>query len=197
MIGRRLRLAGALTGLVVFMVGLAYAAVPLYRAFCQATGFDGRPKRATAVQFTPIARKLRVRFDTNVRDLPWQFTAERETAEAQIGKAGMAYFRVKNTSDHPITARAVYNISPEAAAAYFIKTQCFCFSDQTLAAGQEAEFPVIFFVDPKFATDPSTTKLDEIVLSYTFFPAPPSGALTPASAPKASAEMKKVPPKVG
>ena len=84
----------------------------------------------------------------------------------------MAYFRVKNTSDHAITGRASYNVFPESAAAYFIKTQCFCFSDQTIKAGQEIEFPVIYFVDPKFATDSSTEDLNEIVLSYTFYPAP-------------------------
>ena len=165
-------IAGLLVGVIAFMLALAFAAVPLYHAFCKATGFDGTPKRAAAAHFSPINRKLTVRFDTNVRTLPWTFVAEQQTAEVQIGKAGMAYFRVKNTSGHDRTGRASYNVFPESAAAYFIKTQCFCFSDQTIKAGQEIEFPVIYFVDPKFATDSSTEDLNEIVLSYTFYPAP-------------------------
>ena len=165
-------IAGLLVGVIVFMLALAFAAVPLYHAFCEATGFDGTPRRQATAHFTPIHRKLTVRFDTNVRKLPWKFESEQQSALVQIGKAGMAYFKVKNMSDHAITGRASYNIFPESAAAYFIKTQCFCFSDQTIKAGQEIEFPVIYFVDPKFATDSSTEDLNEIVLSYTFYPAP-------------------------
>ena len=165
-------IAGLLFGVILVMLAMAFAAIPLYHAFCEATGFNGTPRRQASAHFTPINRKLTVRFDTNVRDIPWKFTAEQQTAEVQIGKAGMAYFRVKNTSDHAITGRASYNVFPESAAAYFIKTQCFCFSDQTIKAGQEIEFPVIYFVDPKFATDSSTEDLNEIVLSYTFYPAP-------------------------
>jgi len=170
---RRIRLvAAALVALVVGMVGLAYASVPLYRLFCQATGFNGAPKRAEKAIFTPIDRRITVRFDTNVRNLPWDFTAEQATMTAQLGKAGLAYFHVRNRSDHAIRGRAAYNIYPESAAAYFIKTQCFCFSDQTIEAGQDITFPVIFYVDPKFVKDSSTSQLTEIVLSYTFYPAP-------------------------
>ncbi len=175
---RRRWVAGGLAVLVCAMVGLAYASVPLYRAFCAATGFNGTARRAERAVFTPIDRKLTVRFDTNVRGLPWDFQPEQATSTVQIGKAGLAYFRVKNHSDHAIRGRAAYNVSPEAAAAYFIKTQCFCFSDQTIAAGQEVTFPVIYYVDPKFAKDSSTTDLSEIVLSYTFYPAPDSAPPT-------------------
>jgi cytochrome c oxidase assembly protein subunit 11 len=171
---RRLMVAGGLAVLVCAMVGLAYASVPLYRAFCEATGFNGVTRRAERAVFTPIDRKLTVRFDTNVRGLPWDFEPEQATSTVQIGKAGLAYFRVKNRSDRPIRGRAAYNVSPEAAAAFFIKTQCFCFSDQTIAAGQEVTFPVIYYVDPKFAKDSSTSALSEIVLSYTFYPVPES-----------------------
>jgi len=146
--------------------------VPLYRAFCAATGFNGTARRAESASFTPIARKLTVRFDTNVRGLPWDFEAEQATATVQMGKAGLAYFKVRNNSDHAITGRAAYNIAPESAAAYFIKTQCFCFNDQSIAAHTEMTFPVIYYVDPKFATDTSTRGLSEITLSYTFYPAP-------------------------
>ena len=178
---RRRLVAGGLVVLVCAMVGVAYAAVPLYRAFCAATGFDGTARRAEKAIFTPIDRKLTVRFDTNVRGLPWDFEPEQATSTVQIGKAGLAYFRVKNRSDHAIRARAAYNVSPEAAAAYFIKTQCFCFNDQTIAAGQEVSFPVIYYVDPKFAKDSSTSALTEIVLSYTFYPVPESAPASPAA----------------
>ena len=179
---RRRWIAGGLAVLVCAMVGLSYASVPLYRAFCAATGFNGQARRAERAVFTPIDRKLTVRFDTNVRGLPWDFQPEQATSTVQIGKAGLAYFRVKNHSDHAIRGRAAYNVSPEAAAAYFIKTQCFCFNDQTIAAGEEVSFPVIYYVDPKFAKDSSTSALTEIVLSYTFYPAPDSApSARPAS----------------
>ena len=178
---KRRRIAAALALIVVAMVGVAYASVPLYRAFCAATGFNGQAKRADKAVFTPIARKITVRFDTNVKDLPWDFQATAPTAEAQLGKAGLAYFKVKNRSNAPLRGRAAYNVFPEAAAAYFIKTQCFCFSDQTLAAGQEVSFPVIYYVDPKFAKDSSTSALTEIVLSYTFYPAPDSAPTGPST----------------
>ncbi len=179
---KRLRnVALILVGVVVVMVGVAYASVPLYRAFCQATGFNGTARRADKAIFTPIDRRITVRFDTNTRDLPWDFEAEQATVTTQLGKAGLAYFKVKNRADHAIRARAAYNIYPESAAAYFIKTQCFCFSDQTIEAGQEVTFPVIFYVDPKFAKDSSTSALSEITLSYTFFPTPDAKPTSPRS----------------
>ena len=178
---KRRKVAAVLALLVVAMVGVAYASVPLYRAFCAATGFNGQARRADKASFTPIARKITVRFDTNVKDLPWDFAAAAPTAEAQLGKAGLAYFKVKNRSNAPMRGRAAYNVFPEAAAAYFIKTQCFCFNDQTIAAGQEVSFPVIYYVDPKFAKDSSTSALTEIVLSYTFYPVPESAPASPAA----------------
>jgi len=169
-------IGGLLAVVVVAMIGLAYASVPLYRAFCAATGFNGTARRAERAVFTPIDRRLTVRFDTNIRDLPWVFEPEQTTVTVQLGKAGLAYFRVKNNADHALIGRAAYNIAPESAAAYFIKTQCFCFSDQSIPAHQEVTFPVIFYVDPKFATDTSTNTLSEITLSYTFYPAPDAPA---------------------
>lgn len=162
---------------VVFaMVGAAFAAVPLYRAFCQATGFNGVARRVEKIDFKPSDRRITVRFDTNVRGLPWAFNAEQVTETVQLGKASLAYFKVKNTGARDLTGRAAYNLYPEASGAYFIKTQCFCFNDQTLKAGEEATFPVIFYVDPKFASDSSTAGLSEITLSYTFYPAPDAKA---------------------
>ena len=156
---------------VVFagMIGAAYAAVPLYRAFCQATGYDGTVSRASAAPSKVLDRKLTVRFDANTRDIPWDFKAEQVSQDLRIGDTGLAFFHVKNNSDRPITGRASYNVVPEQAAAYFHKLECFCFSDQTLQPGQEADFPVVYFVDPQYASDPETTGGDEITLSYTFF----------------------------
>lgn len=173
-----LRVLSLCVAVVAAMVALTAKAPDLYRAFCQATGFNGTVKRAASAHFTPIARTLSVRFDTNVRGLPWTFSAEETSQTAQLGRAGMAYFKVKNTGATALTGRAVYNLSPESAAAYFIKTQCFCFDDQTIAAGQEITFPVIYYVDPKFAQDVDTRRLQEVTLSYTFYPS----TKTPAAA---------------
>lgn len=156
---------------VVFagMIGAAYAAVPLYRAFCQATGYDGTVSRASVAPSKVLDRKLTIRFDANARDIPWDFTANQVSQQLRIGDTGLAFFHVKNNGDRPITGRASYNVVPEQAAAYFHKLECFCFSDQTLQPGQEADFPVVYFVDPQYASDPETTGGDEITLSYTFF----------------------------
>jgi cytochrome c oxidase assembly protein subunit 11 len=153
------------------MVGMAYASVPLYKAFCQLTGFDGTIRKAEVAPDTVLDRKLTIRFDANVRDLPWKFTAEQTTQSVRIGQTGLAFFKVTNNGDQPITGRAVYNVVPEAAGAYFQKLECFCFSDQTIPAGKTIEFPVVYFVDPKFADDLETKGKGEVTLSYTFYPA--------------------------
>ena len=153
-----------------FMVGAAFAAVPIYRMFCQLTGFDGTPQRATAASDQVLGRTLTIRFDANVRDLPWTFTAEQTSQEAKIGETKIAFFKVTNNSDKPITGRALFNVVPEQAGPYFQKLQCFCFSDQTIAAGATVDMPVLYYVDPKFADDINTKGKQEVTLSYTFFP---------------------------
>jgi cytochrome c oxidase assembly protein subunit 11 len=152
------------------MVGAAYAAVPIYRAFCQLTGFDGTPRRAEQASDTVLSRKITVRFDANVRDLPWTFTAVQTSQEAKIGETKLAFFKVRNNSDKPITARALYNVVPEQAGPYFHKLQCFCFEDQTIAAGAEVDMPVLYYVDPKWVSDIDTRGKTEVTLSYTFYP---------------------------
>jgi cytochrome c oxidase assembly protein subunit 11 len=161
----------ALICAVVFagMVGAAFAAVPLYRAFCQATGYGGTVRRAEVAPTTVLARKLTIRFDANTRNIPWDFKADQVSQQVRIGDTGLAFFHVKNNGDKAITGRASYNVVPEQAAVYFQKLECFCFSDQTLQPGQSADFPVVYFVDPQYATDPETTGGQEITLSYTFF----------------------------
>jgi cytochrome c oxidase assembly protein subunit 11 len=164
----------ALACLVVFavMTGAAFAAVPLYRIFCQTTGFAGAVPRANRAPGRVLARKLTVGFDTNVRDLPWTFKPEVTSQTLNIGATGLAFFTVTNNSDKPLTGRAAYNVAPDQAGYYFRKLQCFCFSDQTIPAHTTMRFPVVYFVDPKFASDPDTKDFTNVTLSYTFFPAP-------------------------
>jgi cytochrome c oxidase assembly protein subunit 11 len=156
---------------VVFagMVGAAYAAVPLYRAFCQVTGFDGTVRKAEKAPTKVLDRKVTVRFDANVHDIPWDFRAEQVSQQVRIGETGLAFFRVKNNGDRAITGRASYNVVPEQAGPYFQKLECFCFSNQTLQPGQSVDFPVVYFVDPGYVSDPETKGGGEITLSYTFF----------------------------
>jgi cytochrome c oxidase assembly protein subunit 11 len=153
------------------MVGAAFAAVPLYRAFCQATGFDGTVRRADKAPDEVLAKTLTIRFDANVRNLPWTFEADQVSQQAKIGETKLASFKVTNHADHPVTGRAVFNVVPEQAGPYFEKLQCFCFSDQTIGAGQTVDMPVLYFVDPKYANDFETRNKPEITLSYTFYPA--------------------------
>jgi cytochrome c oxidase assembly protein subunit 11 len=165
----------ALICAVVFvaMVGAAFAAVPFYRAFCQATGFNGAVKRAAPTSASTISAKtIVVRFDTNVRrGLTWTFQPEQASQTVHLGENKLAFFRATNTGDKAVTGRALYNVLPESAGPYFSKLECFCFKNQTLKPGESAEFPVVYTVDPRFATDPDTRTQGEITLSYTFFPA--------------------------
>ena len=184
---RQTRTAAALVLLVAAMVGLAFASVPLYRLFCQVTGFDGTTQRASAAGTEVLDRTAIVRFDTNVRGLPWRFTAEQASQTVRIGASSMAYFSVTNTSDKPMTGVAMYNVVPESAGAHFRKLQCFCFDAQTIAAGQTVEFPMIYFIDPEITRDFETKGVDEITLSYTFFPqagGKPAGAVKVQTAAK-------------
>jgi cytochrome c oxidase assembly protein subunit 11 len=161
----------ALICLMVFsgMIGAAYASVPLYKRFCQLTGFGGTVRQADAAPTTVLERPITIRFDTNVRDLPWSFKAEQNSQTLKIGSTGLAFFKVTNSSNQTLTGRASYNVVPDTAGPYFQKLECFCFKAQTLKPGQSIDFPVVYFVDPKFATDEETRGTQEITLSYTFF----------------------------
>ena len=177
----------AICGVAFFgMVGAAYAAVPLYKLFCQATGFDGTVRKAVAKPTKVLDRKIEIRFDANVRNLPWDFTALQTSQTVRIGDTGLAFFKVTNRGDKPMTGRAIYNVVPEQAGPYFQKLECFCFSNQTIAPGQTVEFPVVYFVDPGFVDDVDTKGKSEITLSYTFFPAVPdaAGAKQAATTPR-------------
>ena len=162
--------------LVAGMAALGYAAVPLYRIFCQATGLGGATGRATAADLPRSAtdRMVRIRFDTNVSPrLPWRFRPENPYDDVAVGARDMAFFVAKNNSAKPITGTASFNVTPAQAGAYFKKIQCFCFTQQTLKPGEEVRMPVIFFIDPKMLKDHDADDVQEITLSYTFFPVEP------------------------
>ena len=170
---RNKRLALICGGVFAGMVAMAFAAVPFYRAFCQATGFAGTARRAYAPPATISSRTVLVAFDTNVRGLAWSFTPDVASQVVHLGASNLAFFRVTNTSDQPLTGRAVYNVAPGSAGFFFSKLECFCFTNQTLAPHQTAEFPVVYYVDPRFGLDDDTKTIKQITLSYTFFPARP------------------------
>ena len=187
-------------GVAVGMVGMAYAAVPLYRVFCQATGFDGTVRRGEGPIGAALDQKLTVRFDTNVRGLPWAFKPEVSSQEIQIGAPSQAWFKIRNDGDTPITGRAVYNVTPESAATYFIKTECFCFKDQTIPAHTEMRFPVIYYVQPGFVKDRDTKTFQEITLSYTYYPSTKvaqGAAIAPVPAALAKTAAIKPPEALG
>jgi cytochrome c oxidase assembly protein subunit 11 len=162
--------AFACAGLVGAMVGLSFAAVPLYRMFCQITGYGGVPQRAEAAPEIVLDRTIRVRFDANVdKALPWSFKPVDGVIEVKIGESSLAFFKASNTSSEPVAGTAIFNVSPELAARYFAKIECFCFKRQTLEPGASMEMPVSFFIDPKLVEDEDTKNLSEITLSYTFY----------------------------
>jgi cytochrome c oxidase assembly protein subunit 11 len=171
-LARRNGRTAALAGLLVLaMVGLAYASVPLYRLFCQVTGFDGTTMRASAAPGPVAGKEVAVRFDANTAlTLPWRFAPEKSREIVTIGEREMAFFTAKNLSARPITGTATFNVSPTQAGKYFSKIQCFCFTEQTLKPGEEVRMPVVFFVDPKILQDPDSAPISEITLSYTFYP---------------------------
>ncbi|MCA1653646.1 MAG: cytochrome c oxidase assembly protein [Sphingomicrobium sp.] len=166
---RRVGLIGAL--IVAAMAGLAFASVPLYRIFCEATGFDGTTGRAATAPGPIAAGSVAVRFDANVApNLAWRFEPEQERVVVRPGAKTQIFYDATNLTARNITGQAVYNVTPTQVGKYFSKIACFCFSEQTLKPGEHVRMPVVFFVDPKLKTDPGTRDIDEITLSYTFYP---------------------------
>lgn len=165
------RVAALVLSVFVGMVGLAYASVPLYRAFCQKTGFGGTTQRADAAPAIATDKFITVRFDANTAgSLGWDFHAEQTVMKVKIGEQNMAHYSAKNNTDKTVIGTAIFNVTPAEAGAYFDKIQCFCFTEQTLKAGESADLPVVFFVDPAILDDPDSKAVSEITLSYTFFP---------------------------
>ena len=158
-------------GVVAGMVGLSFAAVPAYRAFCQVTGWGGTTQRAPAPADRTLARQVTVRFDATVgQGLDWKFHPEQPSQTLHIGETGLAFFEAENRSAKPVTGRATFNVSPAKAGIYFKKIECFCFTEQTLAPGQKIDMPVTYFVDPALADDKNLDDVETITLAYTFFP---------------------------
>ncbi len=178
-------------GVALFMVGAAYAAVPLYDLFCRTTGFDGTPRSGAQAQSTVpiIDRTISVRFDANVAPgLSWKFSAETPEIELKLGEVKTAYYNVRNTGTEPAAGMATYNVQPDLAGSYFVKLQCFCFTEQVLQPGEERDEAVVFYVDPALVNDRDIAALPTITLSYTFFAAR-NGA--PEVAPVKSADTRK------
>ena len=165
------------TGFALAMLALGFASVPLYRLFCQVTGFGGTTMRATesdAAMATRLAQSagagtISIRFDASKdRAMPWRFVAAQPTQQVAIGQRQMAFYTARNLSGQPVTGRATFNVEPEQAGAYFNKIQCFCFTEQTLQPGEEVRMPVLYYVDPKALDDPNMEGVEQITLSYTF-----------------------------
>jgi len=163
-------IAGTLVMLIGGMVGLSFAAVPLYRMFCEATGYAGTPQLRGASAPGGTDRTIAVRFNaTTSPGLPWRFAPNEAAVTVKLGEDRLAYYVGQNRSQQPVTGVATYNVTPEKVGRYFHKTACFCFDEQTLAPGQEMQFPLSFWVDPAIASDPDTRDVTTITLSYTFF----------------------------
>ena len=164
--------AFSVLAIVAVMVGLSYAAVPLYRVFCRATGYGGTPQIATGGPVVKGTRVVNVHFDANVAPgLPWHFEPETTELPVKTGSTVTVYFRVRNLSGRDTAANAQYNITPDVGGFYFNKVACFCFSEQHLGPDETAELPVVFFLDPKLEEDPTMKSVDTMTLSYTFFAA--------------------------
>nr|WP_294514199.1 cytochrome c oxidase assembly protein [uncultured Rhodopila sp.] len=197
--GRRNIVTGwALAAVIAGMVGMSFAAIPLYRMFCAATGYAGTPSIGLAAAPGASGPTIRVRFnaDTNPA-LPWIFAPDQSEVKLKLGDEQVAFYHAANQSSEAVTGRALYNVTPDKVGKYFHKTACFCFNEQTLAANQSMEFPVSFWVDPAIRDDPNTADVKVITLSYTFFrsldDAAKTGALTKAGphvGPMTAAEAK-------
>lgn len=166
------RTAALMALLAVAMVGLAFASVPLYRLFCQVTGFGGTTMRAAeGSQPGAVGRMISVRFDANVAsDLGWRFRPVDPTRRVAIGARNIALYEARNLTGRTVVGTATFNVTPSQAGQYFTKIQCFCFTEQRLEPGQSIEMAVSFFVDPAFATDEETKNFSELTLSYAFYP---------------------------
>ncbi|XP_052190692.1 cytochrome c oxidase assembly protein COX11, mitochondrial isoform X2 [Diospyros lotus] len=168
-----------LTGLVFAMVGCSYAAVPLYRRFCQATGYGGTVQRRESVEEkiarhaqegTATTREIVVQFNADVADgMPWKFIPTQREVRVKPGESALAFYTAENRSSTPITGVSTYNVTPMKAAVYFNKIQCFCFEEQRLLPGEQIDMPVFFYIDPEFETDPKMDGINNLILSYTFF----------------------------
>lgn len=155
---------------VLFMGGLAYAAVPLYDLFCRVTGYGGTTSQAEMAPAEILDRQVTVRFDASLnRQMPWEFKPPAQPVDIKVGETGLAFYSAHNPTDEPITGTATFNVTPQKAGYYFSKIDCFCFVEQTLSPGQSMDMPVTFFIDPEIVNDAELDDVKTITLSYTFF----------------------------
>ena len=176
---RNARLAWTMVAVVGGMLALSYAAVPLYEAFCKATGFAGTPLVAKEGERPVINRTVEVRFDSNTdANLPWRFQPVERSVKVHLGEEKLVFFRATNLSQRPIVGTATYNVTPEWTAGWFNKVQCFCFTEQLLQPGQSVDMPVLFFVDADMNKDRRYDDVRTITLSYTFYEAKTERAKT-------------------
>ena len=156
---------------VIGMVGMAYAAVPLYEMFCKVTGYGGTTQRVEQASDVILDQTIKVRFDANTGlGLPWTFEPVQREVELKIGETVQVLYKARNNASKATTGQATFNVTPQAAGAYFNKVQCFCFTETTLKPGEELEMPVVFFVDPEIVKAVETKGIHTITLSYTFYP---------------------------
>jgi len=159
--------------LVASMVGASFAAIPLYKIFCQVTGFAGTTQVSRIAPKHELGRELTIRFDSNVTPgLPWKFTPEQNSIKLRIGEVATVHYKVINEAARTITAQASYNVTPTTVGAYFDKINCFCFTEQTMKPGETREMTVVFYVDPAITKDSDQDTLNTITLSYTFYRLP-------------------------
>jgi len=185
------RVALALVTVVAAMVGLSFAAVPLYRIFCEVTGYVGTPNLDVAEVPTQVSdRVITVQFDANTNGgLQWKFKPSQRQVTVKLGEPNLAFYTAENLSEKTVTGTATFNVTPYKVGQYFSKIDCFCFTEQTLAPGQEVPMPVEFFVDPEIFNDPNTREVKTITLSYTFFR---SGTGTKDAGDDKSAALTKI-----
>jgi cytochrome c oxidase assembly protein subunit 11 len=179
--------AFAAVGIVAGMVGMSYAAVPLYKLFCAVTGFGGTTQRADAAPGLILDRDVTVRFNADIgQGLGWKFQPLQRDITLKVGEEALVYYRATNVSDKPLVGMATFNVTPDKTGQYFNKIACFCFTEQRLEPGQSIDMPVSFFVDPRIAEDRNLDDVANIALSYTFFPADNPAPRTTAAAPSKS-----------
>ena len=164
-------LTPVLLGVIFFlMLGLSFAAVPLYDMFCRITGFGGTTQISKDIPKIVLDKKISVRFDTNVNKLPWNFKIKKNVIDVKIGEVSRAEFEVENYGDKTVYGVANFNVSPSSFGKYFSKIGCFCFEKQKLGPGEKASYILTFYLDPEIVNDPNTKNIEDVTLSYTFFP---------------------------
>lgn len=164
------KMAGGIVLIVAGMVGMSYAAVPLYETFCRVTGWGGTTQQTTAISEKVLERQITVRFDaTTAKGMPWDFRPAQVSQKLHIGESALAFYEATNTADYPVIGTASFNVQPAKAGIYFMKVQCFCFTEQTLQPGESMKMPVTYYIDPKLAEDDDLDEVREITLSYTFY----------------------------